>query len=133
MPLSAHVQVLKWRETRNMMAALEGMQDTSEISEACCACLAPCQLPQGMTLCTHVQVLKWRETRNMMAALEGMQDTSEFSEAYCARLADSSAPGCQLVEVFNSHGVFLPQLAGQGGGNKGEPISSRFPTQPTLL
>ena len=80
-----------------------------------------------MPLQTHVQVLKWRETRNMMAALEGMQDTSEFSEAYCASLADSSAPGCQLVEVFNSHGVFLPQLAGQGGLNKGGPISSSIP------
>ena len=51
----------------------------------------------------------------MVAALEEMQDASEFNEAYCASLADSTAPGCQLVEVFNSHGVFLPQLAGEQG------------------
>ena len=95
--------------------------------------MAPAWRHVSMLTCTHVQVLKWRETRNMLAALEGMQDTSEFSEAYCASLADSSAPGCQLVEVFNSHGVFLPQLAGQGGLNKGGPISSSIPTQPKLV
>ena len=60
----------------------------------------------------------------MVAALEEMQDASEFSESYCASLADSSAPGCQLVEVFNSHGVFLPQLAGEQG------LSSESPLQP---
>ena len=54
MPLPAHLQVLKWREMRSMVALLEGMQDTSECSEACCARLAPCQLPQGMNLCAHV-------------------------------------------------------------------------------
>ena len=51
----------------------------------------------------------------MVAALAGMQDGSKFSESFCASLAESSAPGCQLVEIFNSFGVFLPQLAGQGG------------------
>ena len=71
---------------------------------------ARCPDPLG-----SAQVLRWRETGNMVAALEGLQDASEFSDAYCASLADSSAPGCQLMEVFNSHGVFLPQLADEAG------------------
>ena len=51
----------------------------------------------------------------MVAPLEELQDASEFGESYCASLAASSAPGCQLVEVFNSHGIFLPQLADEAG------------------
>ena len=67
----------------------------------------------------------------MVAALEGLQDTSEFSEPYCASLADSSAPGCQLVEVFNSHGVFLPQLADEAGLS-GNPCPKTIRITPTL-
>ena len=62
-----------------------------------------------------LQVVQWRETRHMTGALEGRCDSSTFSEANCASLAASSAPGCRLVEIYNSHGLFLPQLAAQGG------------------
>ncbi|CAL5224104.1 g6735 [Coccomyxa viridis] len=82
----------------------------------------PCPLKAHENIITHfckqlpnLKVLRWRETSNMVAALDELQDASEFSEAYCASLADSSAPGCQLMEVFNSHGIFLPQLADEAG------------------
>ena len=82
---------------------------------------ARCPDPPG-----SAQVLRWRETSNMVAALDELQDASEFSEAYCASLADSSAPGCQLMEVFKSHGIFLPQLADEAGLS-GEHMSSPDP------
>ena len=72
-----------------------------------------------------LQVLQWRETRHMTGAMEGRCDNSVFSEAYCASLAANSAPGCRLVEIYNSHGPFLPGLAGQGGV-QGDVISAPF-------
>lgn len=69
----------------------------------------------SLILSCCLQVVQWRETRHMTGALEGRCDSSIFSEVHCASLAASSAPGCRLVEIYNSHGLFLPQLAGQGG------------------
>ena len=79
-----------------------------------------------------LQVVQWRETRHMTGALEGRCDSSIFSEAHCASLAASSAPGCRLVEIYNSHGLFLPQLADQGG-LQGDVITVAALCFPTLM
>ena len=88
-------RALGWACEKHVLPAEEG---TCSLIQSCC-----------------LQVLQWRETRHMAPALEDRRDSSVFSEAYCASLAAGPAPGCRLVEVFNSHGPFLPELAGQGG------------------